>query len=150
MSFFQEFKVFAMRGYVMDMAVGVIIGGAFGKITASAVNDLVMPVVGLLTGGVDFTNLFISLNGKEFATLEAAKKAGAPVVAYGSFINVVVDFLLIAFSVFLMIKMVNRLHPTEAAKPARVCPYCKQEIAEDAERCPHCTSLLYEPVAFDK
>ena len=150
MSFFQEFKEFAMRGNVMDMAVGVIIGGAFGKITASAVNDLVMPVVGLLTGGVDFTNLFISLNGKEFATLEAAKKAGAPVVAYGSFINVVVDFLLIAFSVFLMIKMVNRLHPTEAAKPARVCPYCKQEIAEDAERCPHCTSLLYEPVAFDK
>ena len=150
MSFFQEFKEFAMRGNVMDMAVGVIIGGAFGKITASAVNDLVMPVVGLLTGGVDFTNLFIALNGKEFATLEAAKKAGAPVIAYGSFINVVVDFLLIAFSVFLMIKMVNRLHPKEVAKLVRVCPYCKQEIADDAVRCPHCTSMLYEPVAFDK
>lgn len=150
MSFFQEFKEFAMRGNVMDMAVGVIIGGAFGKITASAVNDLVMPVVSLLTGGVDFTNLFITLNGKDFTTLEAARKAGAPVVAYGSFINVVVDFLLIAFSVFLMIKMVNRLHPKEATKPPRVCPYCKQEIADDAERCPHCTSMLYEPVAFDK
>ena len=150
MSFYQEFKEFAMRGNVMDMAVGVIIGGAFGKITSSAVNDLVMPVVGLLSGGVDFSNLFITLNGKEFSTLEAARKAGAPVVAYGSFINVVVDFLLIAFSVFLMIKMVNRLHPKEATKPSRVCPYCKQEIADDAERCPHCTSMLYEPVAFDK
>ena len=102
MGFFKEFKEFAMRGNVMDMAVGVIIGGAFGKITASAVNDLVMPVMGVLTGGVDFTNLFISLNGKEYATLEMAKKAGAPVIAYGSFINVVVDFLFFLLFFFLI------------------------------------------------
>ena len=143
MGFFKEFKEFAMRGNVMDMAVGVIIGGAFGKITASAVNDLVMPVMGVLTGGVDFTNLFISLNGKEYATLEMAKKAGAPVIAYGSFINVVVDFLLIAFAVFLMVKTINKLQPKpEEPKPALKCPYCLQEVPEGATRCPHCTSEI--------
>ena len=142
MSFMEEFKEFAVRGNVMDMAVGVIIGGAFGKITASAVNDIVMPVLGKLTGGVDFGNLFIALSEKEFATLDAAKKAGVPVVAYGSFINTVVDFVLIAFAVFLMIKAVNRLHPKEESKPARTCPYCKGEVADDATRCPHCTSEI--------
>lgn len=142
MSFMEEFKEFAVRGNVMDMAVGVIIGGAFGKITASAVNDIVMPVLGRLTGGVDFGNLFIALSDKEFATLDAAKKAGVPVIAYGSFINTVVDFVLIAFAVFLMIKAVNRLHPKEGPKPARTCPYCKGEVADDATRCPHCTSEI--------
>ena len=150
MSFVKEFKEFAMRGNVMDMAVGVIIGGAFGKITTSVVNDLIMPVVGKFAGGMDFSNLFIALSDKEFATLEAAKKAGVPVIAYGSFINVVVDFLLIAFSVFVLVKVINRIHPKEETKPARICPYCKQEIADDAERCPHCTSMLYEPLAFNK
>lgn len=144
MSFFKEFKDFAMRGNVMDMAVGVIIGGAFGKITTSVVNDIVMPVIGKFAGGMDFSNMFISLSGKEYATLEAAKKAGAPVIAYGSFINVVVDFLLVAFAVFLMVKAINRLHPKEEAKPARKCPYCLQEIADEATRCPHCTSKLDE------
>ena len=144
MSFFKEFKDFAMRGNVMDMAVGVIIGGAFGKITTSVVNDIVMPVIGKFAGGMDFSNMFISLSGKEYATLEAAKKAGAPVIAYGSFINVVVDFLLVAFAVFLMVKAINRLHPKEEAKPVRKCPYCLQEIADEATRCPHCTSKLDE------
>ena len=144
MSFFQEFKDFAVRGNVMDMAVGVIIGGAFGKITTSVVNDIVMPVIGKFAGGMDFSNMFISLSGKEYATLEAAKKAGAPVIAYGSFLNVVVDFLLVAFAVFLMVKAMNRLLPKEEPKPARKCPYCLQEIADEATRCPHCTSKLDE------
>lgn len=146
MSFFIEFKEFAMRGNVVDLAVGVIIGGAFGKITTSVVNDIVMPCVGKLTGGVDFSNLFFALDGKTYATLDAAKKAGAPVLAYGNFINVVVDFLLVAFAVFLLVKAVNRLHPKEEAKPAEICPFCKTEIPEGAERCPHCTSMLYKPV----
>ena len=143
MSLAEDFKKFAMRGNVMDMAVGVIIGGAFGKIVTSVVNDIVMPPVGMLLGNVDFSNLFISLNGKEYATLEAAKKAGAPVLAYGSFMNTVIDFLILAFSIFKMIRQINKLTPEPAPKPEpRVCPYCKTEIADDATRCPHCTSHL--------
>lgn len=144
MSFFSEFKEFAMRGNVMDMAVGVIIGGAFGKITASAVSDLVMPVLGVVTGGVDFSNLFINLSDKPAVTLEAAKKAGIPVIAYGQFLNVVLDFLLIAFAVFLMVKTINRLHPKkeEVKEEPRLCPYCMGEIHKEAVKCPHCTSDL--------
>lgn len=143
MSLAEDFKKFAMRGNVMDMAVGVIIGGAFGKIVTSVVNDIVMPPVGMLLGNVDFSNLFISLNGKEYATLEAAKKAGAPVLAYGSFMNTVIDFLILAFIIFMMIRQINKLTPEPEPKPEpRVCPYCKSEIADDATRCPHCTSHL--------
>lgn len=143
MSLAEDFKKFAMRGNVIDMAVGVIIGGAFGKIVTSVVNDIVMPPVGMLLGNVDFSNLFISLNGKEYATLEAAKKAGAPVLAYGSFMNTVIDFLILAFIIFMMIRQINKLTPEPAPKPEpRVCPYCKSEIAADATRCPHCTSHL--------
>lgn len=143
MSLAEDFKKFAMRGNVMDMAVGVIIGGAFGKIVTSVVNDIVMPPVGMLLGNVNFSNLFISLNGKEYATLEAAKKAGAPVLAYGSFMNTVIDFLILAFIIFMMIRQINKLTPEPAPKPEpRVCPYCKSEIADDATRCPHCTSHL--------
>lgn len=145
MSLAEDFKKFAMRGNVMDMAVGVIIGGAFGKIVTSVVNDIVMPPVGMLLGNVDFSNLFISLNGKEYATLEAAKKAGAPVLAYGSFMNTVIDFLILAFIIFMMIRQINKLTPAPAPKPEpepRLCPYCKSEIADDATRCPHCTSHL--------
>lgn len=143
MSLAEDFKKFAMRGNVMDMAVGVIIGGAFGKIVTSVVNDIVMPPVGMLLGNVDFSNLFISLNGKEYATLEAAKKAGAPVLAYGSFLNTVIDFLILAFIIFMMIRQINKLTPAPAPKPeSRLCPYCKSEIADDATRCPHCTSHL--------
>ena len=143
MSLKEDFKKFAMRGNVIDMAVGVIIGGAFGKIVGSLVNDIIMPPIGMAMGKIDFKNLFISLNGKEYATLEAAKKAGAPVLAYGSFINTVIDFLILAFVIFMMVKQINKLTPPPAPKPEqRKCPYCKSEIADDATRCPHCTSQL--------
>ncbi|WP_405382800.1 large conductance mechanosensitive channel protein MscL [Phascolarctobacterium sp.] len=143
MSFKEDFKKFAMRGNVIDMAVGVIVGGAFGKIVGSLVNDVIMPPLGMIVGKMDFTNLFIALNGKEYATLEAAKKAGAPVLAYGSFVNTVLNFLILAFVVFMMIRQINKLTPPPAPKPEpRLCPYCKSEIADDATRCPHCTSIL--------
>ena len=143
MSLREDFKKFAMRGNVIDMAVGVIIGGAFGKIVGSLVNDIIMPPVGMAMGKMDFKNLFLSLNGKEYATLEAAKKAGAPVLAYGSFINTVMDFLILAFVICIMVKQINKLTPPPAPKPdPRLCPYGKKEIADDATRCPHCTSQL--------
>ncbi|WP_405379514.1 large conductance mechanosensitive channel protein MscL [Phascolarctobacterium sp.] len=145
MSFKEDFKKFAMRGNVIDMAVGVIVGGAFGKIVGSLVNDVIMPPLGMVVGKMDFTNLFVALNGKEYATLEAAKKAGAPVLAYGSFVNTVLNFLILAFVVFMMIRQINKLTPPPAPKPEpRLCPYCKSEIADDATRCPHCTSILEE------
>ena len=145
MSLGEDFKKFAMRGNVVDMAVGVIIGGAFGKIVTSVVNDVVMPPIGMILGKVDFSNLFISLNGQEYATLDAAKKAGAPVLAYGSFINSVLDFLILAFIIFMMVRQINKLTPEPTPKPEpRLCPYCKSEIADDATRCPHCTSQLDE------
>lgn len=143
MSFKEDFKKFAMRGNVIDMAVGVIIGGAFGKIVGSFVNDIIMPPLGMAIGKMDFTNLFISLNGQHYATLEAAKKAGAPVLAYGSFINAVLDFVILAFIIFVMVRQINKLNPPPAPKPdPRLCPYCRSEIANDATRCPHCTSHL--------
>ena len=143
MSLKDDFKKFAMRGNVIDMAVGVIIGGAFGKIVGSLVNDIIMPPIGMAMGKMDFKNLFLSLNGKEYATLEAAKKAGAPVLAYGSFINTVMDFLILAFVIFMMVKQINKLTPPPVPKPEpRKCPYCKSEIADDATSCPHCTSQL--------
>ena len=145
MSFKEDFKKFDMRGNVIDMAVGVIVGGAFGKIVGSLVNDVIMPPLGMVVGKMDFTNLFVALNGKEYATLEAAKKAGAPVLAYGSFVNTVLNFLILAFVVFMMIRQINKLTPPPAPKPEpRLCPYCKSEIADDATRCPHCTSILEE------
>lgn len=143
MSFKEDFKKFAMRGNVIDMAVGVIIGGAFGKIVGSFVNDIIMPPLGMAIGKMDFTNLFISLNGQQYATLEAAKKAGAPVLAYGSFINAVLDFVILALIIFVMVRQINKLNPPPAPKPdPRLCPYCRSEIADDATRCPHCTSHL--------
>lgn len=145
MSFLDDFKKFALKGNVFDMAVGVIIGGAFGKIVGSMVSDVLMPVVGMALGKVDFNHLFISLNGKEYATMEAAKKAGAPVLAYGNFIQNVFDFVILAFVVFLMVKQVTKMMPKEPEAPKkdpRLCPYCKSEIADDATRCPHCTSEL--------
>ena len=143
MSFLSEFKEFAVRGNVVDMAVGVVIGGAFGKIVTSFVNDIVMPPLGKLVGDVDFSNLYINLTDKNYATLADAKKAGAAVIAYGSFINTVIDFLLVAFAVFVVIIQINRMRkPAEEPAPARTCPYCKGEIADDATRCPHCTSQL--------
>ena len=143
--FFEEFKAFAMRGNVVDMAIGVIIGGAFGKITTSLVNDIFMPLLGIITGGVNFGGLFYALDGNHYASIEAATEADVGTLNYGAFITAVVDFVLIALCVFLFVKLVNKIMPKKPEapkKPARVCPYCKSEIADDAMRCPHCTSQL--------
>ena len=142
MGFFKEFKEFAMKGNVMDMAVGVIIGAAFGKVASSFVSDILMGPLWMLMGRVDFSNLFINLSSTPAATLAEAQKAGLPVIAYGHFINGVIDFLIVAFAVFLMIQQVNKLFPKKEEKPARTCPFCKSTIADDATRCPHCTSEL--------
>jgi len=142
----KEFKEFAMRGNVLDMAVGIIIGAAFGKIVSSFVNDVIMPPIGLLVGNVDFSNLFINLSGQSYASLAAAKAAGAPVVAIGVFLNSVFDFLIVAFVIFLLIRQVNRLkRQTEVPAVApitRDCPFCWSSIPMKATRCPHCTSEL--------
>ena len=143
MSFFEEFKKFAMRGNVIDLAVGVVIGGAFGKITSSLVDNIIMPPLSLLFGKVDFSGLFISLNGQHYDTLKAAQDAHAPILAYGLFINTIVNFLIIAFAIFVLIKQINRLTPPPAPAPEpRLCPFCKTAIADDATCCPHCTSQL--------
>ena len=140
----KEFKEFIAKGNVMDMAVGVIMGGAFGKIVSSLVNDLLMPLIGLILGGVDFTNLFIALDGGNYASLAAAEEAGAALFKYGAFIQNIIDFLIIAFCIFLMVKAFNKTKKEERA-PApttKACPYCKSEIAIDAVKCPHCTADL--------
>jgi large conductance mechanosensitive channel len=145
---FKEFKAFIMRGNVLDLAVAVIIGGAFGKIVTSFVNDVIMPPIGLLLGNVDFSNLFINLSGASFKTLDEAKKAGAPTIAYGIFLNAVIDFLIVAAVIFLVVRTANRLQqlreaPAPAAAPTtKDCPYCLSSIAIKATRCPHCTSEL--------
>lgn len=140
----KEFKEFISKGNVMDMAVGVIMGGAFGKIVSSLVNDLLMPLIGLLLGGIDFSNLFIALDGGNYASLAAAEEAGAALFKYGAFIQNIIDFLIIAFCIFLMVKAFNKTKKEEPA-PApttKACPYCKSEIAIDAVKCPHCTADL--------
>ncbi len=143
---FKEFKEFAMKGNVVDMAIGVIIGGAFGKIVASLVSDIIMPPIGFIMGGVNFDSLFLALNGKSYASLAEAQAAGAPIITYGVFINTVVDFLIVAMALFIVIKGINKFKKEEA--PAEVttkeCPFCKTEIHKDATRCPNCTSELVE------
>jgi len=140
----KEFKDFAMRGNVMDMAIGIIIGAAFGKIVSSFVNDVLMPPLGLLMGSSDFTNKFFTLKGEAFATLEAAKGAGAVTMNYGMFLNTVIDFVIIAFAIFIMVKQINRLKKQPEAPPpaTRDCPYCMSAIPIKASRCGHCTSEL--------
>jgi large conductance mechanosensitive channel len=142
----KEFKAFILRGNVMDLAVAVIIGGAFGKIVSSLVNDIIMPPIGLLLNGVNFSDLFWVLNGQSYASLVDAQAAGAPVLAYGMFIKNVVDFLIIALVIFLMIKGINRLAKKPAPAPAvpttRECPHCFSTISIKATRCPNCTSEL--------
>lgn len=118
MGMLKEFKEFAMRGNVVDLAVGVVIGGAFGKITASLVGDVMMPVIGLALGKVNFSNLFIALNGESYPSIQAAKDAGVPIISYGVFINTIVDFIIVAFALFLIIKAMNKLKRKEEAKPA--------------------------------
>lgn len=140
----KEFKEFIMRGNVVDLAVAVIIGGAFGKIITSLVNDIIMPPLGLLLGKVNFTDLFIDLSGSNHPSLKAAQDAGAPTINYGLFINNVIDFVLIALVIFLVIKLMNSLKkPVAAAEPTtKDCPYCLTSIPIKATRCPHCTSEL--------
>ena len=140
-----DFKNFVMRGNVLDLAVAVILGGAFGKIVTSLVNDVLMPVIGLALGKVDFTNLFISLNGQSFATLADAKKAAAPTLNYGVFLNVVIEFLIVAFVIFLVTKQLSRLQkpePVAATPTTKECPQCCTVIPLAAKRCPACTSAL--------
>lgn len=142
----KEFKDFAIKGNVMDMAIGVIIGGAFGKIVTSFVNDIIMPTVSLLTGKIDFNNLFIALDGQNYATLEAAQSAGVATLNYGTFLTTIIDFLIIALSIFIVTKKLlvakKKEEHIEASATTQECPYCKSSIAIGAIRCPHCTSQL--------
>jgi len=143
MGMLKEFKEFAMKGSVLDLAIGIVIGGAFGKIVTSFVNDILMPPIGLILGKVDFTGLFISLNGQHFNSLDEAKKAGAPTLNYGVFINNVLDFLIVAFVIFLLIKQVNRMRKTAPPPPStKECPFCFTNIPIKATKCPNCTAQL--------
>lgn len=139
----QEFKAFVMRGNVVDLAVGIIIGVAFGKIVSSLINDVLMPPIGLLLGRVDFSNLFLNLSGQPHATLAEAKAAGAPTINYGLFLNTVIEFLIVALAIYLVVRFINRLHRDPPATPTtKACPYCVSVIPLNASRCPHCTSEL--------
>ena len=143
MAMMKEFREFAARGNVVDLAVGVIIGAAFGKIVTSFVNDIVMPPIGMMIGGVDFKSLFIALNRQQYASLADAQKAGAPTINYGIFLNTILEFLIVAFVIFLMVQQINRLKaPAPPTEEARDCPFCLSRIPLKATRCPHCTSEL--------
>ncbi|MGB7591974.1 MAG: large-conductance mechanosensitive channel protein MscL [Terriglobia bacterium] len=142
----KEFKEFAMRGNVVDMAVGIVVGVAFGGIITSLVNDILMPPIGLLLGKVDFSNLFITLTGRHFDSLAQAKAAGAATLNYGLFMNTVINFVIVAFAIFLLVRQVNRLRPkpvpAPAGPPLKECKFCCSSIPLQATRCPHCTSEL--------
>lgn len=147
----KEFKEFAMKGNVIDLAIGVIIGGAFGKIVTSLVNDIIMPIVGSLVGKVDFSNLYINLSGKHFNSLQEAQAAGAATINYGLFLNNLINFLIIAFSIFIVVKQINKLknftnkkENNQAEVKEKTCPYCYSKIDIKATRCPECTSILEE------
>ena len=145
----KDFKEFIARGNVMDMAIGIIIGGAFGKIVTSLVNDIVMPPIGLLLGNVDFSNLFINLSSSNYKTLAEAAEAGAPTINYGQFINITLEFLIIAFAIFIMMKAINNLkkEPPPAPPNTKDCPHCLSKVPAKATRCPNCTSQLDEKAA---
>ena len=142
----KEFKEFAMRGNVLDMAVGIIIGASFGKIVTSLVNDVIMPPIGLLLGRVDFSKMYLNLSGQSYDSLAAATEAGAPTINYGVFLNTIIEFLIVAFAVFLLVKQLNRLQKKPEAAPAppttKSCPHCQMEIPIKATRCGFCTSEL--------
>lgn len=144
--FGSEFKKFIMRGNVIDLAVGVIIGGAFQAIVNSLVNDIVMPVISLITGGLDFNNWFIALGEGDFATAADAAAAGVATLNYGTFISAVINFLIMAFVIFMIVRTINKVsdkfkkEEPAAAPTTKICPYCKSEISIDATKCPHCTS----------
>ena len=140
----KEFKEFAIKGNIIDMAVGVIIGGAFGKIVTSLVNDVVMPVISFFTGKIDFTNLFFTIDGTTYATLADAQAAGAVTLNYGTFITTVLDFLIIAFCIFIFVNKISKNNKKVAPTTIKTCPYCKTSINITATRCPNCTSELEE------
>lgn len=143
----KEFREFAIKGNMVDMAVGIIIGAAFGKIVTSLVEDIIMPPIGLLLGRVDFANLYLNLSGQQWESMEAAKAAGAPIIRYGMFLNQAISFVVVAFAVFLLVKAINRLRRAQdAAEEAteKPCPFCSTEIPVGASRCPNCTSHLSE------
>lgn len=146
--FISEFKEFIMRGNVMDLAIGVIIGGAFQSIVNSLVNDIIMPLITMITGGIDFTNWFISLDGQKYTTLSEAQAVGAATLNYGTFITAVIQFLIMAFVIFSLVKSINKIASLgkneEEAPVTKICPFCKSEIAIEATRCPHCTSEIRE------
>ena len=148
MKIFHEFKEFASRGTVIDLAVGVIIGASFGKIVTSLVNDLIMPPLGFVLGQVDFKDRYINLSGTPYASLAEAKAASAPVIAYGAFINTVIEFLIVAFAVFLLVRQINRLRQLtkrdekEPESTVRECPECLSAIPRKAKRCSHCTAAV--------
>ncbi|GAA0069971.1 large conductance mechanosensitive channel protein MscL [Clostridium sardiniense] len=142
-----EFKKFAMKGNVVDLAIGVVIGGAFGKIVTSLVNDVIMPIIGNLVGKVDFSNLYINLSGQHFNSLKEAQAAGVATINYGLFLNNVINFLIIAFSIFIVIRQINKfkdltMKKKEVVVTTKDCPYCFTEIDIKATRCPNCTSIL--------
>lgn len=143
----KEFKEFALKGSLLDLAIGFILGGAFGKIVNSLVDDIIMPPIGLLLGKVNFNSLYLNLSGQKYESLEAAKTAGAATINYGTFITALIYFVIVAFVLFLLIRAINRMRRAPAAAPAaapttKECPFCKTEIPIKAIRCPHCTSQL--------
>ena len=142
----KEFREFIMRGNVVDLAVGLVVGAAFGAIVTSLVNDILMPPIGMLLGGVNFSELFISLDGKDYASLALAQEAGAPTINYGLFIMAIIYFLIVALAIFFVVKAINRMQRDEEQAPAepttRDCPYCTMEISLSASKCPYCTSEL--------
>ena len=144
MGFVSEFKEFAMKGNVLDMAVGIIIGAAFGAIISSLVKDVIMPPIGMIMGGINFGDLFIALDGKTYASLAAAQAAAAPTINYGLFINAIINFLIVALAIFMLIRQVNaaKKKPAPPEPNSKECPFCKENISKEAVRCPHCTSEL--------
>ena len=146
--FMAEFKKFALKGNMIDLAVGVIIGGAFNSLVSSLVNDIIMPALSIFTGKMDFANWFLALDGNTYETIEAAKEAGVATLNYGNFISGIINFIIMAFVVFMMVKAINKLKNDEPAAPAapttKKCPFCKTDIPLEATKCPHCTSTLEE------
>jgi large conductance mechanosensitive channel len=144
---FKEFKEFVARGNVLDLAVGIVIGAAFGKVVTSLVNDVLMPPIGLLIRHVDFKELFVNLSGTAYATLAEAKAAGAPTLNYGLFLNTILEFIIVAFAIFLVIRSANRLRtpPAPTQPTTQECPFCRMSVPLQATRCPHCTSQLGKP-----
>jgi large conductance mechanosensitive channel len=141
---FKEFKEFIRKGNVVDLAIAFVMGAAFGKVTTSFINDIVMPPIGLLLGKVDFSSLYINLSGKTFESLAKAKEAGAPIIAYGVFLNAVIEFLIVALAIFIVIRQINKLKskPAPASPTTKECPFCLSTIPLKAVRCPNCTSEI--------